>query len=259
MFTYICGWQMKRSVLVVLATWSILLSPPCARAEPIRLVTGHYPPYEYEEGGKVIGMVVEIVAEAFRRNNQSVQIRVMPWARALREAQEGLSDGVFAAVRTPEREKTLLYSEEALVPLVVSLFVRKDAPIRYDGDLAKLSGYRFGVVNQFSNGPIFDSAVKTGVLKNVDVVSDTDSNVKKLMAGRIDIMVNNRYGAFFFLRKNNALDQVVELQPEIDRSPSYIAFTMRRDLVKVRDAFDKALAGMKRDGTYQRIVERYGR
>jgi polar amino acid transport system substrate-binding protein len=248
---------MKHYFLGFLAAWSVMLASP-AQADPIRLVTGNYPPYEYEENGQSKGIVVEIVTEAFRRSNQTAQISVMPWARALRLAQEGFADGVFTAVKTPEREQTLLYSDETLIPLVVSLFVRKDALISYDGNLAKLSEYRFGVVNQFSNGLLFDSAVKEGMLKNVEVASNTDSNVKKLMAGRIDIMVNNRHGALFFLSKNNALDKVVELHPDIDHSPSYLAFTRKHDMTKVRDAFDRALASMKSDGTYQRIIERFG-
>nr|WP_314898672.1 hypothetical protein [uncultured Deefgea sp.] len=43
--------------LLSLALFSSLLKA----AEPIRLVTGNYPPYEYEEAGEIKGLVVEVL------------------------------------------------------------------------------------------------------------------------------------------------------------------------------------------------------
>ena len=203
------------------------------------------------------GAAVDILTEAFRRCKQPVSIRVLPWARALLQAQEGSADAVFTAVKTPEREQALAFSHEPILALVVSLFVRKDSKLRYGGDLGGLAEQRFGTVNQFSNGALFDGAVKAGMLKKVEVVSDTDTNVKKLLAGRIDVMVNNRYGAIYFLKMNDALDQVVELAPEVDNSPGYLAFTRKHDFSRLSLAYDAALESMKRDGSYQRILERY--
>jgi polar amino acid transport system substrate-binding protein len=242
-----------------LATCLLALCGPAA-AQGLRLVTGNYPPYEYEEDGQPKGMVVEIVQEAFRRAGHAVSIEVMPWARALQEAQSGRADGIFAAVKTPERERQLAYTREPLVPLVVSLFVRKDSGIRYDGRLQPLAHYRFGVVNRFSNGPRFDGAMAAGVLPLVEAANGTESNIRKLMAGRIDVMVNNRYGAHYFLRRLGLDDQVAELQPPLDASPSYLAFSRARDdLAALREAFDRALAAMKADGSFQRIVEAHSR
>ncbi len=227
------------------------------RAAPLQLVTGNYPPYEYEEDGRVRGLAVDILTEAFKRCGQPFTIKVVPWARALREAQEGSADAIFTAVKTPEREQALLFTHEPIIALVVSLFVRKDAGIAYTGDLAPLAQLRFGTVNQFSNGALFDGAVKSGLIKKAEVVNETDNNVKKLLASRIDVMVNNRYGAIHFLKKNQALAQVVELAPEVDNSPGYLAFTKKRDFSKLAQAYDAALEAMKRDGSYRRILERY--
>lgn len=245
-----------RHALLALCLWALA---GAAGAQAVRLVTGHYPPYEYEEDGEVKGMVVEIVREAFRRAGRPVRIEVMPWARALQEAQSGRADGLFAAVKTPERERQLAYTREPLVPLVVSMFVRADASIRFGGDLAPLSGLRFGVVNRFSNGAAFDGAAASGRLPLVEAANATEHNIRKLLAGRIDVMVNNRYGARYFLRRLGAQDQVRELRPPLDESPSYLAFSRQRDDPVLRAALDGALAAMKADGSFQRIVEAHSR
>ncbi|MDR3479174.1 MAG: transporter substrate-binding domain-containing protein [Burkholderiaceae bacterium] len=235
------------------------VSAVAADAQTIKLVTGNYPPYEYEEDGDIKGMAVTLINEAARRCNIAVKIQVVPWARALREAEEGLVDGVFSAIMTPERKQKLNFTTQPIVPLMVSIFVKRGSPVKYDGHIAKLRDYRIGILNQFSNGVAFDDAVKSGTLKNIDVVDNADLNVKKLMAGRIDLMVNNTYGAYFLFRKYGIAGDVVELLPPLDNSPAFIAFTKKRDMNTVRNAFDNALVSMKKDGTYQRIVASFAR
>ncbi|KAF0813859.1 Histidine-binding periplasmic protein [Andreprevotia sp. IGB-42] len=230
-----------------------------ASAQTIHLVTGNYPPYEYEEDGKVVGLAVDILKEAFARSQWQVEIRVVPWARALREAQQGDADAVFSTLKTPEREQAYLFSQESLVPFTSSFFVPANSTIRFDGKLVPLLQYRFGALNEASNGKMFDSAVKSGEIANIEMANDTLTNIRKLMAGRIDIMVSNTYSGVHFLKKNQLTGRARALQPYIDSNPAYIAFTRKRDMRKARQAFDSGLAAMKRDGSYQRIMDRYAR
>lgn len=228
-------------------------------AEPIRLVTGNYPPYEYEEAGEVKGLVVEVLKEAFARNNQPVEFKVVPWARALWMAQHGEADAVFATIKTPEREQNLNFSSESLIPLSSAFFVKKGSPIQYNGDIATVANFDIGLLRQASYGPAFDTALKTGVIKYPDFTTDTLTNIKKLVAGRIDVMAGDRIGTLHLLQQNKLLDQVTVLSPEINISPSYLAFNKNKDHTATRDAIDKAIKAMKKDGSYQRIVDKYTR
>ena len=225
--------------------------------DPIRLVTGNYPPYEYEEAGEVKGLVVEVLKEAFARSNLSVEFKVVPWARALWMAQYGEADAVFATIKTPEREQVLNFSSESLIPLSSAFFVRKGSPIKYNGDLSTLAEQNIGLLRQGSYGIAFDTAVKNGTLKYPDFTTDTLTNIKKLVAGRIDIMAGDRIGTLHLLQQNKLLDQVNVLSPEINTSPSYLAFNKNKDHTATRDAIDKAIKAMKKDGSYQRIVDKY--
>lgn len=228
-------------------------------SEPIRLVTGNYPPYEYEEAGEVKGLVVEVLKEAFSRSNQNVEFTVVPWARALWMAQHGEADGVFATIKTPEREQTLSFSNESLIPLSAVFFVKKGNPIQYHGDLNSMANFNIGLLRQGSYGVEFDNAIKTGVLKNPDFTTDTLTNIKKLVTGRIELMAGDRIGTLYLLQQNKLLDQVSVLSPEISTSASYLAFNKNKDYTSTRDAIDKAIKSMKKDGSYQRIVDKYTR
>eukprot|EP01012_Entosiphon_sulcatum_P068452 TRINITY_DN98668_c0_g1_i1.p2 TRINITY_DN98668_c0_g1~~TRINITY_DN98668_c0_g1_i1.p2 ORF type:complete len:255 (+),score=70.50 TRINITY_DN98668_c0_g1_i1:158-922(+) len=241
-----------------LLTGTVLTALPAA-ADQLKMVALSFPPLIYDDGGKPAGIAFEIVTEAMKAAGHSIQVEIMPWARALDTVKDGGADAVFTAYKTPEREQFLNYSTEVLVPQVVSLFVAKDSPVAFDGDLAKLSKYKIGVVNQISYGSNIDDAIKNGVLPAVEKSNDTDSNVKKLLSGRFDVMPSNRYVAQFFLKQQGALDQVKELSPEVQNIPSYIAFTKARDTAKLRADFDAGVAAMRASGAYQKILDKYAR
>lgn len=255
-----CSLQMdRRGILGLLALAAGLGGPGAAAADTVKLVALNFPPLIFEENGAPAGIAYEVVGEALKRAGHQATVEVMPWARALDMARDGQADGIFTAYRTPEREQFLNYSTEVVVPQVVSLFVRKDSPVAFTGNLADLAKYKIGVVNQISYGPLLDEAIKAGVLPEVEKSNDSDSNVKKLAQGRFDVMPSNRYVAQYILKKLGMADQVKELQPEVQNIPSFIAFTKAKDTTALRAAFDQGLAAMKKDGTFQAILDKYAR
>ncbi|MCJ7432233.1 MAG: transporter substrate-binding domain-containing protein [Anaerolineales bacterium] len=225
-------------------------------AKTIQLVTLQYPPYEFEENGQIKGIAVDIVTEAFKRMGYEVKISLYPWARSLEIMKNGEADAIFTAYKTPDREVFLEYSQEILMPQIVSLFVLKDSNITFDGDLSKLSQYRFGVVRAVSYGEKFDTLAKNKTLMT-DEADTGEMNMDKLLKGRIDILVSNKYGALYILKQKGALDQVKELSPDLQSVPSYIAFSKVRNLTAVKEEFDKILAEMVKDGSVDKFINAY--
>jgi len=223
----------------------------------LELVTLQYPPYEYLENGEVKGVAVNIVQEVFKRMKRPITITLYSWDQSLAMIQKGEADAIFTIFKTPERETYADYSHEVLMPQVVSLFVKSDANIVFDGDLNKLSRYTFGVVRTVSYGSIFDDAVKTGVIRSIETSETGEENMKKLLQGRFDILVSNRYGALDIVKKMKNMDHVKELTPAIQSVSSYIAFSKKRDLTSLRDEYDIILRKMKDDGTYENIITSY--
>ncbi len=244
-------------ILYLILLWSLIC---CGQvfAETLELVTLQYPPYEFKEGGEVKGVAVEIVKEVFQRMKQPIHISLHPWARSLKKIEEGKADAIFTAYKNPERETYMDFSQEVLMPQIVSLFVRKDSDIAFDGDLSKLKQYTFGTVIQVSYGTVFDNAVKNKIITKIDHPAHTgEMNLEKLLRGRFDILVSNKYGAIAILTAMNARDKVKELSPEVQSVPSYIAFSKKRNLVYVRKEFDKVLRQMIDSGEYDAIIKSY--
>jgi len=204
-------------------------------------------------------MAVDIVTEAFRRSGREIKIEVMPWARALDEVRSGAADGVFPIAKNAERETFLEYPSNVLVLQTIALYAKSESSTFFSGDLAGLATTKIGIVNQMSYGGRFDAAVKAGVLTNLDRSNDSDVNMQKLIAGRFELMPSNRFVAAFIARKNGITQEIRELSPEIENIATFVAFTKARDTGKLREDIDGAIATMREDGSYGKIIERYSR
>ena len=199
---------------------------------------------------------MDLVRQAFGRMGEPVTIQVLPWPRILRMVQDGEADGFFTSYRLPERERWADFCREELAPQETALFALKAAGIAFHGDLAGLSGFTLGVVSQVSYGARFDRAVRDGLLPHLAESVDGETNFRQLLAGRVDLVASNRLGARNILARLGPAAEVVELSPPLERLPSYLAFSKRKHLGALRDRFDRALRGMKADGTWARTLRR---
>ncbi|WP_420412364.1 substrate-binding periplasmic protein [Roseibium sp.] len=241
---------------VILAS-VLALSVTSAKSEAVKLVTLEYPPYEYKDGSSADGIVVRILQAAFGKLGKDITIEVLPWKRALHMVKEGDADAIFTAYKNDERVKFLDYSETVLMPQVLSVWVQKGSDVGFDGSMDSIADHKIGLVDGISYGTMVDEAIKVGTLKSVDYAPQSENNIKKLMGGRIDAIIMNKYGAMHHLKNHKGLDKVVELQPEISSIPSYIAFSKKNNLAGLRDQLDGVLQEMIASGEYQKIIDTY--
>lgn len=247
-----------RSILAILLTLACIGYPGGSRAsETLRLVTLSYPPYEYSRNGRAEGIAVRIVQAAFGHLDTEIDIHVLPWKRALLQVRNGRAAGIFTAFKTAERQEYLDYSATVLMPQVVSVWAHKSYDHTYDGDLASIGGETIGLVEGISYGPRVDNAVAKGILRNVDLAPAQEGNIRKLLLGRVNMVIMNRYSALYQLTRQKGLDQVVELSPPVQDVPSYIAFSKKRKLTALRDRVDGVLQDMKASGEYRAIIDAY--
>lgn len=231
-----------------------LVSP--VHAAPYRFVSLDYPPYEYVENGEIKGIAVEILEETFRLMDKELKIEIYPWARSIEMFKDGEADGIFTFFKTPEREKFTFYSREVVLHQKMSLWVRRDSTILFDGNLANLRDYRVGIVRKTSYGSKVDAAIKARQL-NIYESYTIDDCLNLLLNHRIDVWVSNDFGAVFELRQHGVSERVKMLGPPIEVIPTYIGFSKRKNLVKLRNEFDRAFRALRESGKYEEILRRY--
>ena len=75
--------------------------PPTAR---LKLSTHRLPPYSDLQGIQPKGLAVQVVQCAAQRMGLKLDMEFVPWARAQKHAQDGDSDGFFAASQSAARD-----------------------------------------------------------------------------------------------------------------------------------------------------------
>lgn len=242
------------TLLMLLALPTVTLASP---QPPLRFATLNYPPFIYEEDHRAKGLVADIVCEAFNRLQQPIVIEFFPVPRGLLLVNHGEVDGYFTLKKTPARENKLLYTHRPLIRQTFVLFVRRESPLQYSGSIEELAQYRIGIVSKTSYGPLFDNAVNDKKLQQIEEARNFTINFKKLLAGRVDMVINSRDVGMALLNQLQQQDKVRILQPAVETVNSYLAFTRQRDFQSLADNFDNVLQQMIADGTVENIKHRY--
>lgn len=109
--------------LWMVATCIACLSTICVRAESVTLAVGEYSPFVSQQLPE-FGVTAAIVAAAFKAQGVDVRYAFLPWKRGYHEALGGKYQGTFPYLKTPEREGAFLYSQ-AIYTDHFRLFVRQ--------------------------------------------------------------------------------------------------------------------------------------
>lgn len=200
------------------------------------------------------GISVEIITEAFKSQGHTVDFKIMPWTRALNEVKSGKVDLLVATWLTSERTSYLKYSEPYLENSL-KFIMRKGYGFEYSG-MASLSGKNVGIVRNYGYGDEFLAATN---FKKPEA-SDLVSNAKKLLAKRIDLTLEDELVA-----KSTLSGAGMDLA-DFDFSSTALSVNPLHVTVGLSNpnhdayiaAFNKGLAEIKANGTFDNILAKYG-
>ena len=243
-------------LLALLLLLSVL---PAAAENPIVIDSPESHPYAYREDGHMAGLFHDLVTEAFKRAGHPVEIRLIPWARAMEEVRQGRADGMFVVYKTPERERDFAFPDEALTDLRERIFVRRSARFEYVEDFSNFDGRRVGMLNYTVHGAKLSQALEERRIVSLVSASSYESLVAMLASNRLDIAVGVDDAIIDAVLSQKVADKIREIEPAIDTIPAYLVFARDPRLTDVAADFDRAMRSMKEDGTYDRIAAAYPR
>ena len=246
--------KIKIITLIVLL-YTLQIVPAISFAEQINLTSCDWKPYN-GEGLLNNGFTCEIISKAFERRGHKVSFTFLPWKRAMLETEKGKYHALFAAYYTKERA-TIYAASDAYATGPLVLCAKKNSNIKYKS-LNDLKPYRIGVVLGYANTDAFDRA---DYLKK-DTVSFDLQNIRKLLAGRVDLIVVDKYLALYHLKNSPVLDgnsQSVEfLDPPLQEKTLHVMFSRAIPGFEKRVTdFNQGLKEIKANGTYKKILIRH--
>ena len=231
----------------------MLLTGP-ASAEKVAVVTEEMAPYNFldEKDQSVAGLSTELVHEILKRADVEYQIRLYPWARAYRMAQEAPNVAIYSIGRNDEREKLFKWVG-VIVNREVFLYKLKGRPDIRANSLEDLKAYKLGGIR---DGARTMYLRKEGLA--VEEATDDASNIKKLQTRRIDAFPIDEPNLVYLAQKNGVDFESMERLIKLEKMSGglYLAFSLNT----ADDTVDKcrvALDGMVKDGTFHKITTKW--
>lgn len=155
-------------------------------AQPITVVTEHFPPLSYQDGDQVKGKVTNIVRKVLDESNLDYQIQIYPWPRTFKIAHRKPNVLIYSLIRTPERENQFHWIGLADYPDKISFFGLRDNAIKID-NIEQAKEYRVGVIRKDVN---HEWLLEHG-FSEIHLSTYRDILVKQLFADRIDLLMQN--------------------------------------------------------------------
>ncbi|NER61242.1 amino acid ABC transporter substrate-binding protein [Pseudomonas sp. MAFF212428] len=233
--------------------WMVLWAH-AAQAEKLRLVADAWPPFTDASMPRG-GLATAIVTTALQRAGYASEFEQVPWARALLGVGEGRYDVLINAWQNEARARIGQFSVGYLNNRV-RLLRRKGDSLRFDS-LADLHPHLIAVVRGYAYAVEFDGDTR---LQKVPV-RDFSVAVGMLAAGRVRLTVNDEYAAHYFLQRETAtVREGVEFfgQPLSENSLHILVSLKNPRHAQIVAGFDQAIAAMKADGSYARLLKDYG-
>jgi polar amino acid transport system substrate-binding protein len=168
----------------------ITFIPWCTKADNIRVVTEHLPPYQVAENGQVnAGYSYLIMEEVFKRAKIQANTEVMPWARAYNIALNETNTIIYSMARSVERESLFKWIGQ-LHHMQYSFFsIKSNDKINIETLMDSLNYTAVSVNGSFEANTLLRLGFELGV--NLILVVDYSTAWKMLQMGRADITYGN--------------------------------------------------------------------
>ncbi len=247
-----------RWLVMVLATcgW---LSALAAELPPFRvLVDDSHPPFSYsDENGDAQGITVQMLTALLTRMNQSTTIESMPWRRTAVLASTTPNLLMASVMQLPERKAQYLW----LGPLFresISLYALQSRHLRIDSAAAvqQLSTLRIGTRRDSAG---YRQLLKIGIPEGqIHVVDDPLQNLRKLQAGRLDLITLQPAVLDWHARHLGVpTDQFEPVYTLLPKTSFQLAASLNTDPTLVAQV-QQALRELEADGTLPRIRTQAG-
>ncbi|MFP4383903.1 MAG: substrate-binding periplasmic protein [Spirochaetia bacterium] len=218
-----------------------------------------FPPYIMgDHAGKAEGgIAVEAAKELFSRLNMRTEIILHPWKRVLKSAKSGLSDGILLLMKTREREEYLVYSIPYIISREMFYFNTNIHPDFSWNTYSDITPYTVGLVQGYTYGEEFLKAVESYSL-SVQYADSTETNIKKLAANRVDLIVEEQIVTGTYLSEHPEIgSRIKAAEKPVTVYPYHMAFTRNYRFLELIHSINDVLDQMIKDKTIESIFLKY--
>ncbi|MBQ3151093.1 MAG: basic amino acid ABC transporter substrate-binding protein [Clostridia bacterium] len=205
-----------------------------------------FPPYEYVEGEKIVGIDAEIAELLAEKLGMTLEITDMDFGGIISAVQNGIVDiGLAGMTVTDERLESVNFSESYATGIQV-VIVPEDSDIKTPDDLnGKLIG-----VQEATTGDAY--ATDDFGEESVKRYTNGSTAVAALLNGSVDAVIIDNEPAKVFVEQTAGL-KLLDTEYVVED----YAIAVAKDNTELLDKINTALAELKADGSIDKIIEKY--
>lgn len=213
-----------------------------------------FPPYEFKDGDKFVGIDVEIAGKIAEKLGMELEIKDVEFGSIIGGVQSGKFDmGMAGMTVDAKRLKSVNFTDSYATGVQV-VIVKEGSSIKTLDDLKGDGSMKIGV-QQDTTGDIYASApVGDGGYgdKNVIRFKAGADAVQALVADKVQAVIIDNEPAKSFVKANDGLRIL-----DAEWTTEDYAICIAKDNTELLNAVNTALRELKADGTIQGIIDKY--
>ena len=217
-----------------------------AKAVLTMATNAEFPPYEYYQGDKVVGIDAEVAALIADKLGMELQIVDIAFDSIIPGVQSGKYDMGMAGLTVTEDRLEKVYFSTSYATGVQSVIVKADGAIQ---SLDDITGKKIGVQTT-TTGDIY--ATDDYGEEFVTRYDNGAAAVQALIAGKVDCVIIDNEPAKSYVAANEGL-KILDTSYTVED----YAICFAKNNTELKDKVDAALKDLIADGSVQAVVNKY--
>ncbi len=243
--------HMQKILAVLLAVCLIAGISACGGSggddnQLIMATNANFPPYEYHEGGEIVGIDVEIAQAIAEKLDKELKIEDMEFGAIIDAVASGKADmGVAGMTVREDRLENANFSDPYTTATQV-IIVQEDSDITEADHLADKS---VGVQENTTGDSVVSDDYPDADVQRYKNGADA---VQALVQGKVDAVVIDNEPAKVFVSQNEGL-AILESPYAVEE----YAIAIAKDNDELLEQVNTVIGELKEDGTLQQIIDKY--
>lgn len=219
-----------------------------SKGKLVMATNAEFPPYEFHEGGEIVGIDVEIARAIATEMGMDFEIEDIAFDSVIPAVQSGKADFGAAGMTVSETRKQSVDFSDPYTTATQVIIVKAGSEITSMEDLTgKTVGVQLG-----TTGDLYVSDDEELGVDGVERYNKGFEAVQALLQNKIDAVVIDGEPAKIFIGQNEGLIILDEAYTEEE-----YAICVKKDNTELLEGINAAIAKLKESGELQVIIDKY--
>jgi len=211
----------------------------------VMATNAEFPPYEYYEGGEIVGIDADIARAIAEDMGMELEIEDMAFDSIIAAVQSGKADfGAAGMTVTEDRLASVNFSDTYAEAKQV-IIVKEGSEIKSADDLTgKTVGVQLG-----TTGDILADEIEDGTVERYNKGAEA---VMDLVGDRVDAVIIDNEPAKVFVSQNEGLTMIEDAY-----EAEQYAIAIAKDNTDLVEKINASIANLKESGKLQEIIDKY--